>query len=119
MMMASAPDLDGVRHKFAELFWILHRDHYEPDEEWSARFVAGVIADVARITREGGAASVRLAIPPARGKSPSSYRASLWSHSALHLPLLPNRCCEEYPHRRSEAHTSELLSLMRNTYAVF
>src|SRR3546814_12331865 len=37
MMMASAPDLDGVRHKFAELFWILHRDHYEPDEEWSDR----------------------------------------------------------------------------------
>src|SRR3546814_7608480 len=56
MMMASAPDLDGVRHKFAELFWILHRDHYEHDDEWSDRFDAGVIADVARITREGGAA---------------------------------------------------------------
>src|SRR3546814_16568171 len=41
MMLASAPDLDGVRPKFAELFWILHRDHYEPDEERSDRFVAG------------------------------------------------------------------------------
>lgn len=56
MMMASAPDLDGVRHKFAELFWILYRDHYEPEEGWSERFVAGVIDDVSRITREGGAA---------------------------------------------------------------
>lgn len=56
MMMASAPNLEGVRHKFAELFWILHRDHYEPDDQWSERFVAGVIDDIARITREGGAA---------------------------------------------------------------
>lgn len=56
MMHAAAPDLDAVRHKFAELFWILYRDHYEPEEEWSERFVEGVIADIARITREGGAA---------------------------------------------------------------
>lgn len=56
MMHAAAPDLEAVRHKFAELFWILYRDHYEPEEEWSARFVEGMIADIARITREGGAA---------------------------------------------------------------
>lgn len=54
MMHAAAPDLEAVRQKFAEMFWILYRDHYEPSEEWTEKFVSGVIDDVARITREGG-----------------------------------------------------------------
>lgn len=54
MMHAAAPDLEAVHQKFAEMFWILYRDHYEPSEEWTEKFVAGVIGDVARITRQGG-----------------------------------------------------------------
>ena len=54
MMHAPAPDLEAVQQKFAEMFWILYRDHYEPSEEWTEKFVSGVIDDVARITRQGG-----------------------------------------------------------------
>ena len=54
MMHAAAPDVEAVRQKFAEMFWILYRDHYEPSEEWTEKFVSGVIGDVARITRQGG-----------------------------------------------------------------
>src|SRR3546814_9178531 len=68
----------------------------------------------------------------ARSRGPLSLRLTLSAQSGLeNLPMLPKSCCSRVRSRpsvgvsrptgstRSEEHTSELQSIMRNSYAVF
>src|SRR3546814_6646100 len=79
--------------------------------EAAANHGAGDIARAGRGAEGGGArAASRAARNAAHGRSANKNMAS---------PVPPSRFTEQTSQMRSEEHTSELQSLMRNSYAVF